>query len=263
MSQALSCLYVGDVVHRRVQPVKHQLRYKVYNFFVDVDELPVLGKRLNFFSYNKFNLFSIYDRKFGAGDGSSLRDHVWALAKSAGLEAKVKRIFMLCYPAVLGRVFNPLTTYYCYDEVGQVCLMIYEVSNTFGERHSYVIPAGAIGHQSHAKKFYVSPFNNVEGRYDFSAEAPAEALALGVALRVDGKPVMQAWFRGKRVALNDAALLRSFFSLPLQPLKVLAGIHWEALKLCWKGLPLTARPAALQPNISISSDANGMGEKNL
>lgn len=263
MSQAQSCLYVGDVVHRRVQPVKHQLRYKVYNFFVDVDELPELGRKLKLFSYNRFNLFSIFDRKFGVGNGTSLRDHVWSLAKSANLEAKVARIFMLCYPAVLGRVFNPLTTYYCYDAAGQVCLMIYEVSNTFGERHSYVIPAGVDGRQSHAKKFYVSPFNNVDGRYDFSAEPPAEALVLVIALRVDDKPVMQAWFRGHRVELNDVALLRSFVSLPLQPLKVMAGIHWEAAKLWWKGLPLTVRPAALQPNISIADNAKIVGEKKL
>lgn len=263
MSPKKSCLYVGDVVHRRVQPVKHQLRYKVYNLFIDIDELPALGKKLRLFSYNRFNLFSIFDRKFGPSDGTSIRTHVWSIVKSAGLEAKVARIFMLCYPAVLGRVFNPLTTYYCYDVKGEVCLMIYEVSNTFGERHSYVIPARGTGHQSHAKKFYVSPFNKVEGHYDFSAEAPAEALALGITLRIDSKPVMQAWFHGDHVELTDAALLRSFFSLPLQPLKVMVGIHWEALKLWWKGLPLTTRPAALKPNISIAIQTNDKGEEKL
>jgi uncharacterized protein len=261
MSNASSCLYVGVVVHRRVRPVKHQLRYKVYNLFVDVDELPALDRRFRFFSYNRFNIFSLSDRKFGPGDGTSIRDNVWSLVRTAGCGTEVKRIFMLCYPAVLGRVFNPLTTYYCYDAEGRVCLMIYEVSNTFGERHSYVIPTGTSDNQSHAKKFYVSPFNAVEGRYDFSAEAPAETLALGIGLRVDGAPVMQAWFKGTRTALGDAALIRSFFSLPLQPLKVMGGIHLEALKLWWKGLRLVARPVALNPNISIAEDAHGGAEK--
>lgn len=259
MSGPVSCLYVGEVVHRRVQPVKHVLRYKVYNFFVDVDELAGLGKRLRWFSYNRFNIFSISDRKFGPGDGTAIRDHVWSLVKASDGGADVVRIFILCYPAVLGRVFNPLTTYYCYDAAGRVRLMIYEVSNTFGERHSYVIPA-ANGHQNHAKKLYVSPFNNVEGRYDFSAKAPGEALALGIGLRVNGEAVLQAWFKGSRAVLNDASLLRSFFSLPMQPFKVMAGIHWEALKLWWKGLPLTTRPSAGQPNISISKNAHDMGE---
>jgi uncharacterized protein len=251
-----SCLYVGDVVHRRVRPVKHQLRYKVFNLFVDVDELPALAKRLKFFSYNRFNLFSVLDGKFGSGDGTPIRDHVWSLARAAECGAQVKRIFMFCFPAVLGRVFNPLTTYYCYDAEGCVCLMIYEVSNTFGERHTYVIPAGTNGRQSHAKKFYVSPFNAVEGRYLFSAETPAEALVLGVALHIDGAPVMQAWFKGTQAALNDAALIRSFFSLPLQPVKVICGIHWEAFKLWWKGLPVVTRPAAIVPNVSIADDAH-------
>ncbi len=261
MSEVESCLYVGEVVHRRVQPVKHQLRYRVYNFFVDLDELPELNKRLKFFSYNRFNLFSIFDQRFGPGDGTAIRDHVWFLVRQAGCGDKVKRIFMLCYPAVLGRMFNPLTTYYCYDAEGSVCLMIYEVSNTFGERHSYVIPAGTTGHQTHAKKFYVSPFNAVEGRYDFSAKPPCEDLALGIALKVDDQAVMHAWFKGVRVKLTDAALLRSFFSLPLQPLKVMGGIHWEALKLWWKGLPLAERPPALKPNISFADNAQNAVER--
>ena len=83
MSGPVSCLYVGEVVHRRVQPVKHVLRYKVYNFFVDVDELAGLGKRLRWFSYNRFNIFSISDRKFGPGDGTAIRDHVWSLVKAS------------------------------------------------------------------------------------------------------------------------------------------------------------------------------------
>ena len=193
MSNVSSCLYVGDVVHRRVQPVKHQLRYKVYNIFADVDELPLLGRKLKFFSYNRFNLFSISDRKFGPSDGTSISNHLWSLVEAAGFRSRVSKIFMFCYPAVLGRVFNPLTIYYCYDAAGQVCLMIYEVSNTFGERHSYVIPASGDGQQSHAKKFYVSPFNNVEGRYDFSAIEPGENLNLGITLRVNDQPVMNAF----------------------------------------------------------------------
>lgn len=257
MNYASSCLYRGDVVHRRVRPVKHQFRYKVYNLYVDVDELPELAKWLSFFSYNRFNLFSISDRQFGLGDGTPIRDHVWSLVRATDCGKRVKRIFMLCYPAVLGRIFNPITVYYCLDAEGRACLMIYEVSNTFGERHSYVVPAGPVGHQSHEKKFYVSPFNNVNGSYDFSAETPTDNLVLGIAMRVEGEPVMQAWFRGSRLALNDVTLFRSFFSLPLQPLKVLFGIHLQALKLWWKGLPLTTRPAPLRPNVSIADGAHG------
>ncbi len=252
MSILKSCLYVGEVGHRRVAPVQHSLRYKVYDVFVDVDELESFNGKFKFLSYNKFNLFSISDRKFGAEDGQSLSQRVWGLVRGSGLAPDVKRIFMLCYPAVMGRVFNPLTTYYCYDAEDRLVLMIYDVSNTFGQRHSYVVPVEAGVVQRHPKQFYVSPFNAVEGEYDFSADAPGETLRLGVNLRVDGKPVLQAWFSGQKRPLTDAALLQSFFSLPLQPLKIVAGIHWEALKLWIKGLKLVDRPEAILPNVSFA-----------
>jgi uncharacterized protein len=252
MSMLQSCLYVGAVGHKRVSPVQHSLRYRVYDMFLDVDALPELSAELKLFSYNGFNLFSINDRQFGAGDGTPITQHVWKLVRAATTGAKVKRIFMLCYPAILGRVFNPITTYYCYDIEEKLCLTIYEVSNTFGERHSYVIPFDDKTKQSHAKAFYVSPFNKVEGQYVFTLKAPSNTLTLGVALQVDGKAILQAWFNGERRRLNDLALLRSFFSFPLQPLKVLAGIHWEALKLWIKGMRLVPRPPQLAPNFSLS-----------
>jgi uncharacterized protein len=256
-----SCLYLGDVVHRRVRPVQHILRYRVYNFFVDVDELSELGKRLKLFSYNRINLFSIDDRKFGAGDGTPIREHVWGLVRASSCSARVKRIFMLCYPAVLGRVFNPLTTYYCYDCNEQLCLMIYEVSNTFGERHSYVMPFGQKSQHSHVKKLYVSPFNKVEGQYDFTVRQPGAELTLGVSLRVDGSALMQASFHGRRQMLSDRALAQSFLRFPLQPLKVVVGIHWEALKLWIKGLRPAPRPPKMEPHVSFAEEARAQFER--
>jgi DUF1365 family protein len=259
MSQTTSCLYDGEVVHKRVRPVAHHLRYSVYNLFADVDELPALSQRLRLFSYNRLNLFSVSDRQFGPGDGTSISEHVWSLVKAAGQGDKVKRIFMLCFPAVFGRTFNPLTTYYCCDDSGHACLMVYEVSNTFGERHTYVVPAGDDARHSHAKAFYVSPFNTVAGRYDFVAAEPGNKLFLGITLQVEDLPVLQAWFSGARTPLNDRTLMRAFFSMPLQPVKVMLGIHFEALRLWWKGLRLTPRPQALSPNISIAKTADRRG----
>ena len=253
MNEQETCLYVGEVGHRRISPVQHSLRYKVYNLFVDVDALPDLNSRFKFISYNRFNLFSVYDRHFG--NGTSIRDHVWSLVRGSVCASQVKQIFMLCYPAVLGRVFNPLTTYYCFDGQGALCLMIYEVSNTFGQRHSYVIPIENTSEQSYPKKFYVSPFTNVEGDYTFNVQEPSDRLNLGISLRVGGEAIMQAWFNGQKRPLTDAALLKSFFSLPLLPLKVVGGIHWEALKLWVKGLRLVARPVQIVPNISYSDRA--------
>ena len=242
MTDLVSCLYHGAVVHRRLAPVRHELRYRVYNFFVDVDELPILSRRLRLFSYNGFNLFSIADRKHGPGDGTSISEHVWRIARAARPAAPVQRIFIFCYPRVLGMVFNPITVYYCYDAASRLVLMIYEVNNTFGERHTYSLPLDGNLQQSCAKEFYVSPFNTVEGRYDFAVEPPGAEFRLGIGLRTGGSPCLKAWFSGTRMPLNDFNLLRSFLSLPVQPATILGGIHWEAAKLWLKGLRIKPRP---------------------
>ncbi len=256
MSAPASCLYRGEVVHRRLAPVSHELRYGVYNFFIDIADLPILGRRMKLFSYNRFNLFSIDDRKFGPGDGTPISDYVWKQVKSSPAGQSVKRIFMFCYPSVLGYVFNPLTTFYCFDASDQLTLMVYEVNNTFGERHSYVIPVGRTAQQSCDKKFYVSPFNKVEGHYDFTIQTPGDELKLGIRFTNAQGPCLNAWFSGVKQQLTDTALLKSFLGLPLLPLKILGGIHWEAAKLWFKGMKLVNRPEPLKPNITISKTAN-------
>ncbi len=260
MSGVSTCLYVGEVVHRRLAPVHHELRYKVYNLFIDVNEIDAVAKRLKFLSYNRFNLFALSDIKFGRGNGTSIKDHAWSLAMQSQNGQHIKRIFMFCYPSVLGRIFNPLTAYYCLDADDQLQLMIYEVSNTFGERHSYVVPVDGTTSQSCEKRFYVSPFNKVEGHYDFTLSAPNEQLKLAIRLTDSNGPCLNAWFSGKRVELSDRALLSSFFSLPLLPLKILGGIHWEALKLWLKGMRLQHRPKPVQPPISFVQGSNTQGK---
>jgi uncharacterized protein len=257
MSGLYSCLYQGDVTHRRVAPVTHELRYRVYNMFVDIDELPALSKRLRLFGYNSFNLFSIDDRKHGPGDGTPIAEAIWRIAKATPGGTSVTRIFMFCYPRVLGFVFNPLTVYYGFGAGDRLLLMIYEVNNTFGERHTYAIPVDEDAVQSAQKEFHVSPFNQVEGEYRFKTAAPGDDLRLGIALETAGKPCLKAWFSGARKQLTDANLLRSFVSLPLLPLQVMGGIHWEALKLWRKGLPLRRKPAPPATPLTIVSKRNG------
>jgi DUF1365 family protein len=255
-----SCLYHGEVVHRRLIPLRHELRYRVFNFFVDIDELPQLAQRLKLFSYNRFNLFSIDDRKHGLGDGSSIHQFIWSLVREADTGNSVKRMFMFCYPRVLGCVFNPLTVYYGFDAAGELCLMVYEVNNTFGERHSYVIPVNQSGQQSCDKKFYVSPFNKIEGHYDFTTRAPDDELKLAITLVTPHGPCLKAWFSGTKQPLTDVNLLKSFLSLPLLPLKIVGGIYWEAIKLRAKGLRISDRPRHPEHTVSISRAANDLPE---
>lgn len=246
---AESCLYHGEVVHRRLNPLRHELRYRVFNLFADVDRLDDLSRSLKFFGYNRFNLFSIMDRNHGPGDATPVREHAWKLVRESDAGQDVRQVFMFCYPSVLGYVFNPLTVYYGVDAEGRLRLMIYEVNNTFGGRHSYVLPVGDTNAQSAPKHFFVSPFNAVEGHYTFNFTAPGEKMALGVALSVDGAPVLKAYVSGSREPLTDANLLRSFLGIPLLTLKVTAAIHLHAARLWWKGLRLRRRPAT--PNHTV------------
>jgi hypothetical protein len=252
---AESCLYHGEVVHRRLKPVHHELRYRVFNLFADVDRLEELSQSLRLFGYNRFSLFSIMDRNHGPGDGTPVREHAWRLVREAEGGEAVRRIFMFCYPSVLGYVFNPLTVYYGIDADGRLRLMIYEVNNTFGGRHSYVLPVGDTLAQSAPKHFFVSPFNAVEGHYTFNFTSPGEKMALGVALSVDGAPILKAYVSGTRKPLTDANLLRSFLSVPLLTLKVTAAIHLHAVRLWGKGLPFIRRPVAPNHTVDFPPEA--------
>lgn len=251
MSRPVEGLYFGDVVHSRVRPVRHKLRYSVFSVLFDCSTLDALDRRLRFFSRNRFNLFSLYDRD--QGDGAQLEDYLAAIASRAGYGETVKRFLMLCYPRILGYAFNPLTVYYGVDAEDRIRLMVYEVNNTFGERQTYVLPVtekdeGPIT-QSCAKRLYVSPFNGPKGTYSFHLTPPLEALTVGVALRDDDGPVLRAHFHGEREELTDAALLRAVAKTGWMTVKVMVGIHYEALKLWLKGMRIQPRPAAPERSI--------------
>jgi DUF1365 family protein len=226
-----SHIYVGQVVHQRHRPKKHNLRYRVFSVLVDLDELPQLDA-LRWFGHNRAALFSFRDADHG--DGRPLRDWVADQLAGEGLPAP-SRIRLLCYPRILGYVFNPLTVWYCDDATGKPLATIYEVHNTFGERHTYVLPAAA-AQQEADKAFYVSPFIDMDCRYEFRLSQPDERVRVAINETQDGVPLLYAAFIGAREPFTDATLLKLFFSHPLMTFKVTAGIHWEALRLILKGI---------------------------
>ncbi|NVK35171.1 MAG: DUF1365 family protein [Rhodobacteraceae bacterium] len=242
----LDAVYNGTVFHTRMRPVEHKLRYRVFALMLDCNALEDVAERLKLFSFNRFNLFSLYDRDFG--DGTSIRAYLKALSKATPNGRDVTSFSMLCYPRILGYAFNPLTVYYGLDDAGRVRLVVYEVSNTFGQRKTYVLPVEGEGEgviaQQCAKEFYVSPFNEVAGTYSFHLTQPGEALTVGVALRDDDGPLMKAHFTAKRAPLTDGALLRALAATGWMTLKVTLGIHYEAARLWFKGLRLVPRPPA-------------------
>lgn len=255
-----SALYAGAVVHARVRPVRHRLRYRMLNMLLDLDELPALDRRLRLFGHNRRALFSFHDMDHGDGSATPLRAQVEALLRESGLEPAGGRIRVLCMPRVLGMVFNPLSVYFCHAANGALHAMLYEVNNTFGQRHSYLIPVtGQVGgtlRQRCDKRFYVSPFMDMGLSYDFRLTLPGETLSLGVDAHDADGPLLFAVFAGRRRELTDAALIAAFLAHPLLAARVLGGIHWEALKLWRKGLRLQPRPSPPTAPVTISSQGN-------
>jgi uncharacterized protein len=245
MTDLASCIYHGVVVHKRLSPKQHAFSYRVFALCLDVDEIDHLDRSLRLFSRNRFNLLSFHDSDLGDGDGAPIGERTRRLLDDAGFGSFGARIEIVCYPRVLGYVFNPLSVYFCRDRDGRLGTVIYEVSNTFRERKSYVIGAGAsrdgVLTQSCDKELYVSPFTQPAGTYEFHMMPPAERALIGVALREAGEPVLKTHFNGKRLALDDRAIAAMWVRHPLMTLKVISAIHVEAARLWTKGVPLVTR----------------------
>jgi DUF1365 family protein len=250
-----SAIYAGSVVHTRLRPVRHRLRYRMFTLLLDLDEIPALSARLRWFSAEKFNLFSFSARDHLSGGAPSLRAEVENALAAAGIDAEGGQILLLAMPRVLGSVFNPLSLFYCHDRAGSLRAILYEVNNTFGERHSYLIPvSGKVAtelRQACEKGFYVSPFMDMALDYRFRLVLPGARLAVAIDVRDSAGTVLTAGFTARRQELTDAALLAGFLRHPLLAAQVLGGIHWEAAKLWRKGLRLRPRPTPPAAAISI------------
>lgn len=234
-----SAIYAGTVVHARRRPKKHVLNYSVFSLYLDLDELDDLSARLRLFGRNRRALFSFRDGDHGALDGTPLKQWACDQVAAAGIDTTGMKVGILCYPRILGYVFNPLTVYFCARPDGEIAAILYEVCNTFHERHTYVIPAaGGEGRVRHSveKALYVSPFVPMDCTYHFDIEPPGDAVAVRINESDRDGPLLFAGFTGRRQPLTDGALLTTFLRYPLMTVKIMAGIHVEALRLWLKGL---------------------------
>ncbi|MFN3868199.1 MAG: DUF1365 domain-containing protein [Hyphomicrobiaceae bacterium] len=255
-----SALYLGHVTHARFRPRRHTLDYRIFSLLLDLDELDAIDRRLRSFSVGRFNLLSFHPRDRGDGSRASLRSQVERHMRRAGLEPDGGAIRLLTMPRVLGWSFNPLSVYFCYRRSGEIVAILWEVDNTFGERHGYLIPvADASGSeicQTCSKSFYVSPFMDMDLDYAFRVRPPAETMSIVIDVSDADGLLLTARHLGRRVELSDRALLAAFARLPLQPLRVLGGIHWEALKIWLKGIGLRSRPAPPDELVSVEPEPN-------
>jgi uncharacterized protein len=260
---AAAALYFGDVMHARLKPMGHRFSYRVMSLLIDLDRLDAADRQSRLFGVNRKALYSFNEADHGMRDGSPLRAYVQRCAASEGIDLTGGRVLLLCYPRLFGYTFNPLSAYFGYRADGELAIVIYEVRNTFGDIHAYVLPVkpGELSdaglRQAQDKLFYVSPFIKMAMRYHFRVSPPGHTVKLRILETDREGPLLAATFNGRRRALTTKALLRSLFSLPLVTFKIVAAIHWEALRLWLKGARLLPRPNAAPANTDLNILASG------
>ena len=233
----MNAIYTGAVTHARVTPRRHAFRYCVFSLLLDLDLIDEFASRSCLFARNARGVVSFHDKDHG--DGRPLREWVKAKLRDSGIEAD-GRIEVLCYPRLWGFVFNPLSEWFCYRADGTLAAIVHEVHNTFGERHAYVLPADTNScaiHQSCAKTFYVSPFLSMDCAYRFRITQPGEKVLVAIEEMELGAPVLSASFSGRKQGLTDRTLAMALLKHPLMTFKIVAAIHFEALRLWLKRVP--------------------------
>ncbi len=238
-----SAIYPGLVAHNR--PGKHRLRYRVFMLALDLDDIPAIGRRLKLFAHNRFSLLSFFNRDHANRVDGAVKPQIEAKLREAGIGWEGGKIVLLTMPRLLNYVFNPLSVYFCTRRDGTLAALVHEVANTFGESHFYVLPPRARegGEISQAcdKAFFVSPFLEMDLRYTFRVTPPGDRAGVAMVVWRGEDVALTASFAGERRDLTDANILRVWAGNPLMTFMVIAGIHWEALKMLTKGVPFIGR----------------------
>lgn len=247
-------LLQSHTYHKRIGGPDNAFRYSIDYVICE----PEASTRLPWLlSRNRFNLAAIHDRDHGGpvngGSGvvwvrKVLRDH--GLAKLAQMRVK-----LVSQPRVLGYIFNPVSFWLIVDEADDLRAVIAEVNNTYGERHSYLChhddlhPIGPTDTLSAGKVFYVSPFQDVSGRYDFRFDYRSGQFGVRIDFRHGNKGLI-ATLSGKRKPLGSAGILWSVVKRPFGSLRVIALIYYQAMKLRLKGAAARPLPAPPEPDVT-------------
>ncbi len=242
-----AAIYESIVRHQRFKPMGHRLRYGVYSLLIDLDDLDETVRSVPILSRNRFNLVSVHDKDIGPRDGSDMRTWFESTIAQAGASIDGGRIQVLLFPRILGYAFNPITVWFGYDRAGTLRAVAYEVHNTFGQAHTYVaaVPDAVTAGSSHTRRlpshdfdkvFHVSPFFDTAGGYRMTLAPPDQRYSIVIEYHdQDGDLALTASQIGTRAPLTTWNLLRQFVTKPLLTLKVIGGIHLEAVRLWRKG----------------------------
>lgn len=241
-----SALYVGTVRHRRLAPKAHAFSYSVYQLLLDLDELPRVEEQVGLFRHNRSGWSALFDRDYLGPAERPVKEKLREWLAARGHVLGDRRVLLLTHARVLGYAFNPVSYYYVLGEGGRLDLAVAEINNTFGETFGYVLERRGsepgIRTPRFPKLFHVSPFLPMDLEYEFHLSVPGESLAVHVDELERGVKVFDATFSARRRPLTTASLARALLSNPLMPAMVLAWIHWQALKLWLKEIPVYTRP---------------------
>ena len=251
-----SAIYNGTVIHKRFKPKLHFFKYKVFSLLIDLSELDILSKNISFFSHNRFNLISFFDKDHGARDGTSLVEWVKKNLNENKIDHENIKIKLLCYPRILGYVFNPLSVFYVYNKKEELISILYEVKNTFGEQHTYIfkIEDSKVIKNNCVKKFHVSPFIEMECYYKFRANKPSDKISIIIDQSDDEGKLLFASQDGVAKDFNNKNLIISYILHPLMTFKVIVAIHFEAFKLWLKGIKFIKKKLSIKNNISLENN---------
>lgn len=239
-SDLRSSLLVGQVIHYRLSPQRHGFRYRLYMHRLSLDELPELAGRFRLLGINRWRPSAFVEADHLPGPGT-LRQRVEALLREHGVTATVGAIDLITHCRVFGYAFNPVSFFFCYDARQHLAAVVAAVNNTFGESHPYVlIPVD--GPVAAKKVFHVSPFMTLDGTYQFVFDVSPEHVDVRIDLHRSGEPVFVSRLSLDRRPLSDRNLLLALVRYPLGTVAVIGRIHWQALRLWWKGATYHPKP---------------------
>lgn len=233
---ALPALVEGTVAHTRRTPLRHRFSYKVYQWLVDVDDLPQLR-----WPWRAFSTFKAADH-IGDPD-STIRANIDRFCAAEGVDITTHRVLMLANARILGHTFDPLSVFWAIAPDDSLTCIVAEVHNTYGERHAYLLRPDDDGRTQVDKAFYVSPFFTVEGKYDLQFVLTPQRVSSSIILRQGGEAVFSATFRGAPTAMTRKRLAKLLLIRPLMTHRTSLLIRIHGVWLWIRKLPVVPRPA--------------------
>ena len=271
-----SKLYEGEITHARTKPVKHNFSFPIYTFVLDLDELESLDKEIRFFGYNRGSVFTLYDSDYLGSGEESIKEKLKNWLTKFGYEEKYSTVKMITTLRVFKHTFNPVIFYYCLDSEDNIVYHVAEVHNTFGEGHLYILKDGKkskVGTEYLVpKEFHVSPFNKVEGDYNFHFSELKKKLDVRINVSKDNENFFYARISGNVQKITKYKLIKLIMKYPIRTLLVIPKILAEAAKLYYlKNLEIIDKPdpssertykatyPAYISDFQTSEDADGFG----